>query len=102
MSLTRVEPPLLGADALDQLFDLCGDQMIDANRDAVAAGCGNQLGGVLDGLGPGVFGLAVAGRAAGDVDRRPRCPSSTAMPRPAPRVAPATKATLPASDIDPS
>ena len=33
-----VEPALLGADALDQRFDLVGHQMIDRNGDALAAG----------------------------------------------------------------
>jgi hypothetical protein len=89
-----VETTLLGAGALDQLSDLVSDEMIDPNGYAVAAGCRNELGRFLDGFGPGIFGLLLACRPSGHVDRRAGSPSSTAMPRPAPRVAPATRATF--------
>jgi hypothetical protein len=36
--------------------------MIDPNGDAVPAGCRDQLGGFLDGFGPGIFGLPLARR----------------------------------------
>jgi hypothetical protein len=49
-----IETTPLGADAVGQLLDLLGDEMIDLNGDAVAAGCGNELGGFLDGFRPSI------------------------------------------------
>lgn len=97
-----VEAPLLGPDAGDECRDLVRHQMVDANRDADAAGGLDQFRRLLDRLGPGALGRAVAGGAPGDIDRGARRPSSTAMPRPAPRVPPATRATFPARRIAPS
>ena len=59
----NVEPPLLGPDALDQRPHLGGNQMVDPDRDALAAGFRDQLGRLLDGLRPGVFGRLAARRS---------------------------------------
>jgi hypothetical protein len=42
---------LLGADASHQILDLLGNEVVDPDSDAVAAGCRYQLGGLLDRLG---------------------------------------------------
>ena len=65
-----VEAALLGADALDQLPDLVGNEMIDPDGDAGAAGCRDQLRRLLDRFRPRIFGLLLARRPSGDVDRR--------------------------------
>ena len=64
-----IKAALLGADAIDQLSNLIGDEMIDLDGDALAAGCRDQLGRLLDGFRPGVFGLLVARRPSGHIDR---------------------------------
>ena len=51
------------------LRDLVGNEMIDPDGDALAAGRRDKLGRLLDGFGPLVFGLLVARRAARHVDR---------------------------------
>ena len=85
-------------DAVDQRPDLLGLEVVGRYGDAVAAGRGDQVGGVLDGLRPVVLGAPLRGCCGRSRRRwRRRRPSSTAMPRPAPRVAPATRATLPVS-----
>ena len=76
-----VETTLLGADAIDQLRDLVSDEMIDPNGDAVAAGCRNELGRLLDGFRPGIFGLLVTRRPTGHIDR---CACRTQLDRDAP------------------
>ena len=66
----------------------------------VAARRRDQFRRLLDGLGrPADLADLLAGGASRRVDGRPAAPSSTAMARPAPRVAPATSATLPASGV---
>ena len=45
-----------------------GDEMVDLHGDTLAAGRRDQLGRLLDGLRPGIFGLLLACRAAGDID----------------------------------
>jgi hypothetical protein len=66
-----VEATVLGADAMDQPFHLVSDEMIHPRVER-----------------PVTYTVALA------------APSSTAMSLPAARVAPATRATLPLSDID--
>src|SRR5919106_4279205 len=46
--------------------------MVDLNN-AAAAGCRNELGGFLDGFQPSIFGLLLASRPSGHVDRGARC-----------------------------
>ena len=93
----HVQRPLLVADALHQRRHLVGDEVVDLDRDAAAARGVDQLGGLLDRLRP------VHLRPLGVVVRpvqytvAPAAPSWTAIPRPAPRVAPATSATRPCS-----
>jgi len=63
-----VEAGLLGADAGDEGRDVLGSAVVAPDRDAGAAGGGDQVGGVLDGLGAVHVGAGGAGGAAGDVD----------------------------------
>src|SRR5690606_3368024 len=65
-----VEPALFVVDALDQRAHLRGIEVVGGHRDAGAAGLGDEVGGVLDGLGAVVLGAAGAGGAAGHVDGR--------------------------------
>ncbi|MGX1365474.1 hypothetical protein RKD19_000833 [Streptomyces canus] len=70
-----VEAVLLVADAVDERADLGRVQVVGGYGDAVAAGRGDEVDGVLDGLGAVVVGAAGAGAASGDVDggaRRPQ------------------------------
>ena len=64
----HVEPALLGVDPGDQVADLLGHQVVDPDRDAGAAGRGDQLGGLLDGLRPVHLGAAGPAAAPGGVD----------------------------------
>ena len=100
MSLTRTSRRSGGADALDQPADFVSDQMIDLDGDAPAADRWEQLRRPLDGLRPAVFGRLLAHRAPGRIDRRPGATQRDRDAAPAPRVAPATGATLPSSDIE--
>jgi hypothetical protein len=61
-----VEMLLLVGDPVDERADLRRVQMVGGYGDAVAAGRGDQVGGVLDGLGAVVLGAAGAGAALGD------------------------------------
>jgi hypothetical protein len=65
-----VEAAVLGSNALNEPADIVGDQMVDAERDAAAAGRRDQLRRLLDGLGPLIFGGLAADRAARHVDGR--------------------------------
>ena len=67
-----VQRPPLGVDALDEGLDLGGLEVVDGDGDARAAGFVDQLGGLLDGLGPVHLGPLVSGGAPGHVDGRPR------------------------------
>ena len=64
-----VEAALLVRDAVDEGADLCGVEVVGGYGDALAAGLGDEVGGVLDGLGAVVLGAPGTGGAAGDVDR---------------------------------
>ena len=63
-----MERALLGVDALDQRRDLVGHEVVDAHRDAAPAGRVDELGGLLDRLGPVHLRALRARGAAGDVD----------------------------------
>ncbi len=67
-----VEAALLGVDPVDERLHLRRVQMVGGHGDAPAARLGDQVGGVLDRLGPVVLGAAGAGGAAGDVHRGAR------------------------------
>ena len=93
----HVEPALLGVDPGDQVADLLGHQVVDLNGDAGAAGRGDQLGGLLDGLRPVHLGAAGPGAATGGVDGGAgRAELNGDLP-PGARVAPATSAIFPVS-----
>src|SRR5262249_50468618 len=64
-----IETALLCPDAVDQSLDLVRDEMIDPDGYALPAGCRDQFGRFLDGFGAGVFGLMIARRSTGHVDR---------------------------------
>ena len=66
-----VELAVLGVDALDQAADLRGVEVVDRDGDPLAAGCGHELGGLLDRLRTVVFGAPLPGGAAGAVHGRP-------------------------------
>ena len=73
MSLTSTSRrPLLGVDPLDERLDLRRLEVVDRDRDPVAAGGVHELGGLLDRLRPVVLRTALAGGAAGAVDGRAR------------------------------
>ena len=74
-----VEAALLGADALDQLADIVGDEVVDRDGNALAAGRRDKLGRLLDGLGSLIFGLT--GRASCGRSRRPSRRQRPARPR---------------------
>ena len=77
-------------------FTWRGIEMVDGGRDAGAAEARDELGGLLDRLGAVVVGPGRS-RCCDRCTRpsRPLRPAPAAMPRPAPRVAPATTATRP-------
>jgi hypothetical protein len=93
-----MERSLFVVDALHQGLDLVGDEVIDLDRDPPAAGASTS---------PAVSSI-VSGRFISErsvplvrpvqYTVAPRAPSSTAIPRPAARDAPATRATLPSKD----
>jgi hypothetical protein len=66
-----VQPALLVVDPPHQVVDLLGDQVVDRHGDAGAAGRGDQLGGLLDGLRPVDLRPVPAGAAACGVHRGP-------------------------------
>ena len=74
-----------------------GFQVVDLDRDPVPAGRVDQLGGLLDRLGPVHLRALLPVVRPVQYTVAPAAPSWTAMPRPAPRLAPATSATLPSS-----
>jgi hypothetical protein len=63
-----VERTLLVLDAPDERRDLVGDEVVDLDGDADAAGGVDQLGGLLDGLGPRHLRGVLPGGSPGDVD----------------------------------
>ena len=69
--------------------------MVHGDRDPGSAGAGHELGGFLDRLGSVVLRPPFPRAAAGAVHRRSRLAERDRVPRPAPRVAPATSATFP-------
>ena len=76
-----IEPPLLGADAIDERANLVGDEVIDLDRDAAAAGGAHQLRSLLDRLRSARRGRLPAHAAAGAIDRRAcltECPGDPA------------------------
>ena len=64
MDVAVVAPDLLG-----QALHLIGDEMVDGGRDPGAAEVGDELGGLLDRLGPVVVGPTGSRAAAGADDR---------------------------------
>jgi hypothetical protein len=92
-----IQAILLALDARYQRLNLNRVQMIDLQGNAAAAGLLHQLGRLFNRFRTAKLGSLRARRSARAVHRSPATPSSTAMPRPAPRVAPATNATLPFS-----
>ena len=89
---------LLALDALDERAHLSGHEVIDPHRDAATAGLVDQRGRLLDRLGPVHLRAPALAERPVQYTVAPAAPSCTAMPRPAPRVAPATSATLPLRD----
>lgn len=63
-----VEAALFAGHAVDERGDLGGVEVVGGYGDAVAARLGDEVGGVLDGLGAVVLRAPGAGAAAGDVD----------------------------------
>jgi hypothetical protein len=63
-----VQAALFPVDPVDERGDLGPVEVVDGYGDAGAAGLGDQVGGVLDGLGAVVLGAPGAGAAPGDVD----------------------------------
>src|SRR5262249_55896808 len=64
----QVETAGVGANPVDEGGDLVGLGVVTGHRDAFAAGLGDQVGGVLDGLRAVHVGAVAASGAAGDVD----------------------------------
>ena len=94
----QVQAPLLSFDACQQRTYLLRLQMVDLHGDAAATGCIDERSGFLDRLGPIHLGALLARRASRAIDRRSaRSELDCDAARPAPRVAPATNAILPAS-----
>ena len=67
-----VECFTLASNAGDESCNVLGDEMIDTDRHAVAAGGSDEGGGVFDGLRPAILRCLGSGGASGDVDRRAR------------------------------
>jgi hypothetical protein len=68
----HVEAAVVGVDALDEPRHLVGVQVVDRDGDALAAGRGDQLGGLLDRLRAVDLGAPLARAAARRVDGRAR------------------------------
>jgi hypothetical protein len=66
----HVEPPLLAVDPLGQRLDLGRIQVVHPHRDAGAAGPRDQLGRLLDRLGPVQLRATLTRRSAGAVHGR--------------------------------
>src|SRR5688572_14604149 len=90
-----IQAAVLARDTRYQGLHLRRVQMIDLHGDALAASVLHQLGRLFNRFGTVILGTLRARGATSEVHRGSSRPSSTAMPRPAPRVAPATNATLP-------
>jgi hypothetical protein len=88
-----VELALLAADRGEQLRDRLVIAVVDGHRHAQAAGFGDQCGGFVD---RAAVGRIVRGPALRPVTYTvaPVRPSATAIPLPAPRLAPVTTATI--------
>jgi len=66
-----VQPPGVALDPRHQPGHLGWFQMVNGDRGRCAPGLRHQVGGLLDGLGPPVLRLVMAGRTARDVNMRP-------------------------------
>ena len=93
-----VDAAVVTADPVRECPHLTGVEMVDLNRDAVTTQLVDECGGLFDGFGPVVVGLSPYLRSQlrpVQMTVAPASPSAAAIPRPAPRVAPATTATFP-------
>ncbi len=78
----HVQAAVLGVDAPDELRDLCWLEMVDRDGDPHAPGVADELGGLLDRLGPVVLRAPLPRRAAGAVHDRPCLPERDGRPTP--------------------
>src|SRR5262245_13287140 len=92
-----VQPAGVALDPLDQPGNLGWFQVVDGDGGGRAPGLPHQVGGLLNGFGPPVLRLVLAGGAARDVDVSPG--GAELDGDSPPRAPPATSATLPARAV---
>ena len=77
-----VEPALVGADPIDELRHVAGNEMIESHRDASAAGRADERRGFFDGLGAVVLGASIARAPPRHIHDRARRPEFHCNPSP--------------------